>query len=1335
GFVGRKAELLKLQGLFTQFAHSDDKNGSKMPIALLLVGESGQGKTRLLEEGILQHRIRFAAGRCKKIEFISGLSLLPTDSQAQLSLAAKAAFLIERLEKQAQDAPFLLHLPDAKADPLQKRVLEGIVSSAEAQGTTARMLVVAEFTTNDICIADFESRDPFVQVINVPPLDRESLGELVKSMTGESANKAEVACLHRMCSGNPMLAVEVVRVWAEGKWGVELEKIVGLESLLFRRREILPAEQCRVLDALAVFGEELSVTQVANLTRQQEAGVWPLVESLATDGSVHLSRDKVAMPSRAHVAAWLATVDQRDLFELHGRCAELLKDEPRTLNLLCRLANHALGAGDSLGVSLAFEAGQMAIAKQDPVEAVGLLEKALTVASGGFAREIEGVLAELYVQTGQYDKALRVLGDRNDSRFLLKARAMQRRGDYEEAILLLEGNLPLIQDPREEQKTKAVLGRLLIQRGKGKEALLVCEEQALQILTKGEGELSEGEAVIIEVAGLAHYALGELKNAEKFFEFGEKFLNANNQSALLARFFSMRGMLDFANGKLEKAAQHYGAALKSARKAGDIHGEVTYLGNLGGVLLEMGHWNEALELLLAMVRDLGRLGQTNQLALGLHNLAGLFGMLGDLDRARDLQHRGEILARRLGNKRVEGFLVRLKGDFARREGDPKTAHSLYEQAAHLFLENDERSELVSTRLVQIEALVEQGDLKRAENELREMHLPKEHQGSGALVYARLFVHMVEKGVTPGEKIVRRTAEALVEHCADLQKRGANTDLWRAATVLGRLLSSTGSHLIQAKQVLEQAASCWEEIMKKAPDLYKESMQEDADSKSLSDCWQSLLEGGLKPEMATERISQKRTYEQEKVRRLLGINKRLNSELRLGPVVELIIDTVIELTEAERGFLVLVEDDKSISVKVARNIDRQSLDGEGLALSRSIAEQAARTGEPVVTVDAADDVRFKEAVSVAALRLRSVLAVPLAVKGRVVGTIYVDHRLRRGVFDETEVNLVLDLADQAAIAIENARILAENKERQLEIEKLNKQLAVTVKDQEEELDLARQELRSNRQALSVRYDYADIVGRAPQMLELFHLLDRVTDTNLSVVLRGESGTGKELVARAIHYNGPRSGKPFVGENCSAIPETLLESVLFGHVRGAFTGADRDRRGLFEVADGGTLFLDEVGEMSPAMQTKLLRVLQDGEFRPVGGEKARRCDVRIIAASNKDLLRLVEKEKFREDLYFRLNVVSVEIPCLRNRREDIPLLTEHFLKKYSSERSRTISKPAMALLMGYSWPGNVRELENEMMRVVALAEDVIGPEDLSPNINAGSPLMLRDQDDMRLRPRVE
>ena len=473
--------------------------------------------------------------------------------------------------------------------------------------------------------------------------------------------------------------------------------------------------------------------------------------------------------------------------------------------------------------------------------------------------------------------------------------------------------------------------------------------------------------------------------------------------------------------------------------------------------------------------------------------------------------------------------------------------------------------------------------------------------------------------------------------------------------------------------------------------------------------------------------------------MLAVNRRLNSDLRTERILEELIDTAIEILGAERGFLLLAGDGGVLEIKIARNIAREDLGGDELKLSRSIAERAARDGAPIVAVDAELDERWSAARSVAALHLRSVLAVPLASRGKVIGALYVDHRLRKGAFEDDDVALVLDIADQAAIALTHAQNTRELERQRRELAELNRRLELEVEHQAAELTSMKAELGSAREDFSSRYDYTNLVGRAPVMRDLKRLLDRATAADISVLIHGESGTGKELVARALHANGPRRRAPFVSLNCGALTETLLESELFGASRGAYTGADRERRGLFEVADTGTLFLDEVGEMSPGLQSKLLRVLQDGEVRRVGAERSRKVDVRIIAASNKDLARLVEDGRFREDLYYRLNVVRIDVPPLRERIDDLPLLVEHIVAKHAASGRmpvRRVSRDAMRKLCAYRWPGNVRELENELLRASILAaSEIIGVDDLSPRIAGGVDAEAASADDLALKPRVE
>jgi DNA-binding NtrC family response regulator len=287
-----------------------------------------------------------------------------------------------------------------------------------------------------------------------------------------------------------------------------------------------------------------------------------------------------------------------------------------------------------------------------------------------------------------------------------------------------------------------------------------------------------------------------------------------------------------------------------------------------------------------------------------------------------------------------------------------------------------------------------------------------------------------------------------------------------------------------------------------------------------------------------------------------------------------------------------------------------------------------------------------------------------------------------------------------------------------IKPFNVEEFVLIIDRASEQILLKKEVELLRKEVQQRYAFGNIIGKSPQMQKVFQLIKQVANTNSNVIIYGKSGTGKELVAKAIHYNSPRRNKPFVAVNCSAIPESLLESELFGHEKGAFTGAVSSRKGLFEEANGGTIFLDEVGDMSLAMQAKLLRVIEDKEIRAVGSDKPRKIDVRIIAATHKDLEKAVKEGTFREDLFYRLNVIPIYLPELRERVEDIPLLVEYFLKKYGEEAGRPnikISREALACMMKYSWPGNVRELENLIERLVVLSPgDEITVNDLPEHI---------------------
>lgn len=437
---------------------------------------------------------------------------------------------------------------------------------------------------------------------------------------------------------------------------------------------------------------------------------------------------------------------------------------------------------------------------------------------------------------------------------------------------------------------------------------------------------------------------------------------------------------------------------------------------------------------------------------------------------------------------------------------------------------------------------------------------------------------------------------------------------------------------------------------------------------------------------------------------------INSQIRLDRLMPEVLDFTLKLTGAERAFLLVYDNQKELSLKAARHASGEDANEEDFQGSTSIIRKVVNDQQPVYISDFQLWDQFAHTESVRKWNLESAVCLPLIYnvqkKVEPVGILYLDSSQSGTHLTEDHLQLLQGLAKFVAISIANAKLFQEVETQKKEISTLNDQLQKRVEKQAGNLEEMKLLLAETQRELGKVYGLGNIVGKSKPMLKLFKILEKVVGTHATVLIQGESGTGKEMVAKYIHYNGPRKEKPLVSINCSAFSESLLESELFGHTRGAFTGATQDKMGLFQLADNGTLFLDEVGDMSMEMQKKLLRVLQDGEVRPVGSKESHRVDVRIVAATNRNLKKLMEEEKFREDLYFRLNVIMLEIPSLRERPEDIPLLIDYFTHKISQELERPLKPPPAKItqqFLEYDWPGNVRQLENELRKVFILESE--------------------------------
>jgi transcriptional regulator with GAF, ATPase, and Fis domain len=545
---------------------------------------------------------------------------------------------------------------------------------------------------------------------------------------------------------------------------------------------------------------------------------------------------------------------------------------------------------------------------------------------------------------------------------------------------------------------------------------------------------------------------------------------------------------------------------------------------------------------------------------------------------------------------------------------------------------------------------------------------------------------------------RVRAEAYLEAARESGDRDARA---RALHLLGTIHQHLGTGAADA--FFAQARQCVGEFAARLPPGLRERFLADpARARITRTASQDLVESAPTRRLGLD----------TRTKRILSLVQRVLLEPDEQRVLESAVDEAVSMTGAERAFLLRRRDKRRPEVEVARNLDREAIRNSRFRFSRSAAEQVLASGEPLLTASASEDPSLLGARSVLDLGLRSILCVPIRGPRGIAGALYLDHRFEAGHFQSADLELVQSLADVIGVALENARLHRDAVHRADELGRAHDALKIDSVRKDAELERRHAALAEG--AGRIETSSGGIVGTSVALRRALDIARRVAVSDLPVLVQGESGTGKELFAKFVHDRSRRAAGPFVAINCGAMPEALIESELFGHVRGAFTGALRDQEGLFRAASGGTLLLDEIGEMSPRVQTRLLRVLQDQEVRPVGSQRATRVDVRVVAATNRDLRAEVQAGRFRQDLFFRVAGAVVALPPLRDHREDIPALAIASLRRIAAEpgmREIPLGRAALGVLLAHDWPGNVRELEHCLRRAVAVAEgDEIAPEDL-------------------------
>ncbi len=901
------------------------------------------------------------------------------------------------------------------------------------------------------------------------------------------------------------------------------------------------------------------------------------------------------------------------------------------------------------------------------------------VRSGAAPNLIALDLAGALVRAGELGRAWaaisRAHGDDADA---LRAEIARRRGDIEACRRACE-RLSASKGPEARARARATLARLAWDAGD-----LAAAERHVEGLHGPAGA---------EIRALVAYKRGE---HEAGLQIVTEALAEVRDTEASARLEATRGMLEHARGDAHASLQAFARAVDLATRTGAVVEEATYLTGEAAAAVAAGSVSRALASATRAALLWERLDRKGSAARAWLSRAGALAAMAAVHAADEAADEAQAAAVQSGDRRAYSFArwarveSRPPGDeIARRE-----AVAAYEELAELgFPEDGYRAS--ARLLVWAPDGIDDARIAAIDDAIAAASAPSRWEWWGARAASTL------RGRRVGSPSRVLTAlVALVDVGAPLEARGPALDAG------ARLAKELGDGAV-ARRLEEARREAARELRRGAPPSLRASLGDIGWARESSEDTAAVT-------LAADQIAQ-----------LGSIVRALGARDRLRPLLEQALDALVLWSGVERGLLLLRAPDGKLVPRAARNLARRDLDGEQLVLSQGIARRALETREAVVATDAFSSLGELHA-SVHALGLRSVLAVPLLARGEALGVVYLDDRARRGAFGPRELAWVELVASQAAVAIADARDQVLLKRAVRRAERARAALEATLSERDVELDATRAELHLTRDGIETRYRYDTIAGRSEPMRKMLELLDRVTTSDVPVLLVGESGTGKELVARALHANGPRARRPFVSENCASVPESLLESALFGHVKGAFTGAGSTRAGLFDVADGGTLLLDEIGEMPLAMQAKLLRVLQDGEIRPVGGDRIRRVDVRVVGATHRDLEAMVASGTFREDLFYRLNVISIRIPPLRERAEDIPLLVRHMLDKHSPGRPVKVTRAAMEKLIRFPWPGNVRQLENEVRRAVVLADESAGRIDvseLSPDVVRGGPSAAR------------
>jgi len=1235
-------------------------------------------------------------------------------------------------------SPLILIIEDLQwADPSTEELFAFLVGEARQN----KLIVIGTLTidpngdgSGSALLAQWEHRahDANFPLMRVDSLNEPLVREHLQSLLGEQNVSDEfVRWMLWESSGSPLnirrvidylIAHDYLR-WQPAGWSADMERLRGLRipggaaSILMEKVDALSTPERAVLEAAAVFGELTEVDLLTSVALPSREESYDALRELIEQGLLDESSDgkTVAFPQIHLRDAIYNAMTERRRAELHLRTANAL--EPALAagaqQLLGQVAFHFARANDTnKGIRYSVEAGDLAMRTAAHQEATDFYRSALELmdlagVEEAKKAEVREKLADAYYRNSDNKSAISAYQyllksfqarskddepNRDLARVMKKiGKVLTKRGEQDAALSYFQNALEQFEKLGDTLEVAELLNRSAwLHREKDDyEGARAISERALALLAGTEPNVVYG--YVKNMLGCIEYNLGNWQKAKELLLESLQVGDRLGSEQLCKVATTNLGNTLWKLGDWTNALQYFKMNLTLSEQQGDLWNLVTAYNNTGIIEFGRGNFQVAADYFERSVRLDEKIGALENEALARENLAESLEMLGrwndalvQYNRCLSMQGFDETRASRSSVYIPLARLTNKRGDIAKALEYGQKAVAAAERAR-----DEDLIAEASYVLAQIED--ERENYADAERYLdRAMAIFESHQTTQGLARGHTAAASLAFAQQRLDDAVRH-AEIGAKCAAQLDDRfniAKNDWMW------GKILSFKGER-DAANAKFEAARVTFEEL------------------ETPYELGRLLFDIGLlkeEPEEATQTIRSairiferlEATHDLERARGALfrikpagkapdsgvvglyEVVKIINSTLNLEEVLSRVLDVAIRRLRAERGMIILLDPITSaLRTRVVRNIKEG--EGESKRSPQSIVKEVIGSGQSIMSADARADPRFVESESVIAENILSILCVPLIIKERIAGAIYVDHRQARHLFSQKDLSFLEAFADQAAIAIENARLYEELEEARARLSLENESL---------------------RREVLIEKHLDSIVGGSEAVARIQFAIRKAASGHSTVLLRGESGTGKGLVARIIHNISPRRNGPFIKFNCAAMPETLAESELFGHEKGAFTGADRRKLGRFELANGGTIFLDEIGKVTLAIQAKLLRVVEDKEFERVGGTQTIKTDVKIIAATNLDIEKAIEQGQFREDLYYRLNIIPLHLPPLRDRKDDIPVLAEYFIKKICKDlglETKRLEPGVIDLFLRYNWPGNIRELEATLHRAIVMSND--------------------------------